>query len=494
MPRLELRNLSKSFGPTRAVQNVSFALRERGVMALIGENGAGKSTIVKLLTGVYQPDAGEIWLEGRAVRIANPQSAWDLGISVIHQETVMFDELSVAENLFIGHLPLKRGLVDWKQLTVNAQALLTRIEAKIDPRAALKDLSVAQKHLVQIARALSGEASVVVMDEPTAALSQQEIEDLYRVVRGLRDAGKAVLLITHKFDEVFALCDEYVVLRDGVKVGEGQIGSATPQGLIALMAGREVGNQYARGDTERGEVVLTARGYTHPTEFADISFEVRRGEVLGFYGLVGAGRSEVMQAIFGLKPLSRGSLEIAGLAVRVRSPSDAMRFGLAYVPEDRGRSGAILGMSILHNLTLPSLRSWWLNRQREETAALRIAERLELKAVHLDQMVGELSGGNQQKVVIGKWLLTDPTVIILDEPTKGIDVGAKAAVHGKIAELVARGMAVILVSSELPEIMAISDRILVMREGRLAAEYSREQMSAAQIVSSAAGYAATAAA
>ena len=492
MPRLELRNLSKSFGPTRAVQNVSFALREASVMALIGENGAGKSTIVKLLTGVYQPDAGEIWLAGNAVKIANPSSAWDLGISVIHQETVMFDELSVAENLFMGHLPLKRGLVDWKTLIINAQTLLMRIEAKIDPRAALKDLSVAQKHLVQIARALSGEASVVVMDEPTAALSQQEIEDLYRVVRGLRDAGKAVLLITHKFDEVFALCDEYVVLRDGVKVGEGEIGSATPQGLIALMAGREVGNQYARGETERGEVVLSARGYTHPTEFADIGFEVRRGEVLGFYGLVGAGRSEVMQAIFGLKPAARGSLEIDGLPVRVRSPSDAMRCGLAYVPEDRQRSGAISNMSILHNLTLPSLRGLWLNRHREETAALEIATRLELKAAHLEQMVGELSGGNQQKVVIGKWLLSNPKVIILDEPTKGIDVGAKAAVHAFIAELVARGMAVILVSSELPEVMALSDRILVMREGRSIAEYTREDATAAQIVSSAAGYAAAA--
>ena len=492
MPRLELRNLSKSFGPTRAVQNVSFALREASVMALIGENGAGKSTIVKLLTGVYQPDAGEIWLAGNAVKIANPSSAWDLGISVIHQETVMFDELSVAENLFMGHLPLKRGLVDWKTLIINAQTLLMRIEAKIDPQAALKDLSVAQKHLVQIARALSGEASVVVMDEPTAALSQQEIEDLYRVVRGLRDAGKAVLLITHKFDEVFALCDEYVVLRDGVKVGEGEIGSATPQGLIALMAGREVGNQYARGETERGEVVLSARGYTHPTEFADIGFEVRRGEVLGFYGLVGAGRSEVMQAIFGLKPAARGSLEIDGLPVRVRSPSDAMRCGLAYVPEDRQRSGAISNMSILHNLTLPSLRGLWLNRHREETAALEIATRLELKAAHLEQMVGELSGGNQQKVVIGKWLLSNPKVIILDEPTKGIDVGAKAAVHAFIAELVARGMAVILVSSELPEVMALSDRILVMREGRSIAEYTREDATAAQIVSSAAGYAAAA--
>ena len=493
MPHLELRNLSKSFGPTRAVRDVSFALREGSVLALIGENGAGKSTIVKLLTGVYQPDAGEIWLAGSAVKIQNPSSAWELGISVIHQETVMFDELSVAENLFMGHLPLKRGLVDWKALLENAQTLLDRIEAKIDPRAALKDLSVAQKHLVQIARALSGDSSVVVMDEPTAALSQQEIEDLYRVVRGLRDAGKAVLLITHKFDEVFALCDEYVVLRDGVKVGEGEIGSATPQGLIALMAGREVGNQYARGETAHGEVILEARGYTHPTEFADISFSVRRGEVLGFYGLIGAGRSELMQAIFGLKPAARGSLEIDGLPVRVRSPSDAMRAGLAYVPEDRQRSGAILGMSILHNLTLPSLRGLWLNRQREETAALEVATRLELKAANLEQLVSELSGGNQQKVVIGKWLLANPKMIILDEPTKGIDVGAKAAVHSFIAELVARGMAVILVSSELPEVMALSDRILVMREGRLIAEYSRETATAAQIVSSAAGYSAVAA-
>ncbi len=486
MPRLELDNLSKSFGPTRAVHEVSFSLDDGEVLALIGENGAGKSTVVKLLTGIYQPDSGEIRMAGERLHLSDPQTAWNLGISVIHQETVMFDELSVAENLFMGHLPMKNGLVDWHELVDAARAVLERIEANIAPQTPLKNLSVAQKHLVQIARALSGEARVVVMDEPTAALSKQEIEDLYRVVRGLRSSGKAVLLITHKFDEVFALCDRYVVLRDGAKVGEGSIASTNSDALIALMAGRELGALYPKLPATPGETMLEASDYQHPTEFADISFSVRRGEVLGFYGLVGAGRSEVMQALFGLKPQARGSLKIAGQPVRVRSPGDAMRAGLAYVPEDRQHSGAILGMNILHNLTLPTLKGFWLRRRLEEPVALDMAGRLELKAAHLEQLVSELSGGNQQKVVIGKWLAGNPRVIILDEPTKGIDVGAKAAVHGFVGELVARGMAVILVSSELPEIIGLSDRILVMREGRLVAEFGRDA-SPETIVASAAG-------
>ncbi len=486
MTQLNISEISKSFGPVQAVQNVGFDLHSGEVLALIGENGAGKSTIVKILTGIYKPDSGQILLDGQILNITNTHTAWQLGISVIHQETVMFDELSVAENIFMGHLPQKRGLVDWHKLLAMAQSVLNEVDASISASSALKDLSVAQKHLVQIARALSGDARVVIMDEPTAALSKHEIEELYRVVRNLRSAGKAVLLITHKFDEVFALCDRYVVLRDGQKVGEGKIADTNASDLIRLMAGRELASMYPRSSAAVGEIVLQAKNFSHPTEFEAINFFVRSHEVLGFYGLVGAGRSELMQALFGLKPQAKGELFVDSKAVRIRSPQEAMRVGLAYVPEDRQRSGAILPMSILQNITLPTLKGFWLKQKQEEKLTLGMVGRLEVRANNLEQLVSELSGGNQQKIVIAKWLAANPKVIVLDEPTKGIDVGAKAAVHAFISELVQRGMAVILVSSELPEVMGLSNRILVMREGRLVAEYDRTA-SSEEIVASAAG-------
>lgn len=488
---LNIENIGKSFGPTRAVHDVSFGLNTGEVLALIGENGAGKSTVVKMLTGIYKPDAGSINLEGHALVFNTPQDAWKSGITAIHQETVMFDELSVAENLFVGHHPIRNrfGMVDWKKLLEDAQRVLDRIDAKIDPQTTLKELSVAQKHLVQIARALSQDARVVIMDEPTASLSKAEIDDLYRVVRQLRAEGKAILLITHKFDEVFALADRYVVLRDGEKVGEGRIEDTNGDALIRLMAGRDVGSLFPKADATRGDVVLEATGFSHPSEFDGISFSVRKGEILGFYGLVGAGRSEVMQAIFGLNPQAKGTLEIAGKRVNLRSPADAVQHGLVYVPEDRQIAGAILPMSILHNITLPMISSlgFLLNRTREEAVAMPLAQRLSLRAAHLDQNVSELSGGNQQKVVLSKWLATNPQVIILDEPTKGIDVGAKAAVHSFMAELVQNGLAVVLVSSELPEVMHMSDRIIVMREGRMVAEFDAKKVSAEEIVAKAAG-------
>jgi rhamnose transport system ATP-binding protein len=491
---LEIENISKTFGPTRAVVNVSFGLNPGEVLALIGENGAGKSTVVKMLTGIYKPDSGSIRVDGKTLSLSSPQDAARAGITAIHQETVMFDELSVAENLFAGNHPTTQiffagGLVNWKQLLENARKVLERIEAKIDPETTLNELSVAQKHLVQIARALSQDSSVVIMDEPTASLSRAEIEELYRVVRQLKSEGKAILLITHKFDEVFALADRYVVLRDGEKVGEGGIKDTSSDDLIRLMAGREVGSLFPKTFAERGEIMLEAKNFSHPTEFHDISFQVQAGEILGFYGLVGAGRSEVMQAIFGLNAQAKGTLEIAGKTVNVRSPGDAVKHGLVYVPEDRQIAGAILPMSILHNITLATLSrfGFFLNRDREESSAMPIAQRLDLRAKHLEQNVSDLSGGNQQKVVLSKWLATNPRVMILDEPTKGIDVGAKAAVHSFMAELVTQGLAVVLVSSELPEVMHMADRIIIMREGRMVAECDAKTATAEEIVAHAAG-------
>jgi rhamnose transport system ATP-binding protein len=491
---LQINNIGKRFGATRAVHDVSFGLDVGEVLALIGENGAGKSTVVKILTGIYQPDEGSITIGGENMRFASPQAAARAGVGAIHQETVMFDELSVAENLFAGNHPVSSGffaggLVNWKLMLERAKTVLERMDAKIDPETPLKELSVAQKHLVQIARALSQDSSVVIMDEPTAALSKAEIEDLYRIVRQLRDAGKAVLLITHKFDEVFALADRYLVLRDGENVGTGHIKDTSSEALIRLMAGREVGALFPKLESQPGTTMLEVSHFSHPTEFADISFAVRRGEILGFYGLVGAGRSEVMQAIFGLNAAATGTVQIDGKPVHIKSPADAVRNGLVYVPEDRQVAGAILPMSILHNITLASLSSIGnvLNRKKEEALAMPLAQRLSLRAAHLEQNVSELSGGNQQKVVLSKWLATNPKVIILDEPTKGIDVGAKAAVHSFMSELVQNGLAVILVSSELPEVMNMSDRIVVMREGRMVATFDARAASAEEIVAQAAG-------
>jgi rhamnose transport system ATP-binding protein len=491
---LQINHINKRFGATQAVNEVSFGLNKGEVLALIGENGAGKSTVVKILTGIYQPDSGGIVLNGETLRLSSPQDAMRAGIGAIHQETVMFDELSVAENLFVGNHPVTAkffagGLVNWKSMLEQAQTVLDKMDAKIDPGTLLKELSVAQKHLVQIARALSQDSSVVIMDEPTASLSKAEIEDLYRIVRQLRDAGKAVLLITHKFDEVFALASRYVVLRDGRNVGTGKITDTSSEDLIRLMAGREVGQLFPKLESKPGNVMLEVKNFEHPSEFSNINFSVRKGEILGFYGLVGAGRSEVMQAVFGLNAAATGSVLIDGKTVKIKSPADAVKHGLVYVPEDRQIAGAILPMSILHNITLASLSSIGnlLNRAKEEAIAMPLAERLSLRAANLEQNVSELSGGNQQKVVLSKWLATNPKVIILDEPTKGIDVGAKAAVHSFMSELVQNGLAVILVSSELMEVMHMSDRILVMREGRLVAEFEARVASAEEIVSQAAG-------
>jgi rhamnose transport system ATP-binding protein len=489
MAFLELQNLTKHFGATKAVTNVGFSLERGQVLALVGENGAGKSTIVKMLTGIHAPDAGQIVLNGQPQTFSSPQQAWRAGISAIHQETVMFDELSVAENIFMGNQPSRFGLVQWKTLLTQTQKVLKQIDAKISPQAPLKTLSVAQKHLVQIARALCQDSGVVIMDEPTAALSKAEIEDFFRVVAQLKTEQKAIILVTHKFDEIFAHADCYAVLRDGELVGTGTIAQTSSEALVQQMAGREVGQLFPKKAVVPQEVVLSVKDFSHPTEFAGINFSVRSGEILGFYGLIGAGRSEVMQAVFGLNPQNTGQLEVLGKRVQIHSPADAVRLGVVYVPEDRQHQGAILDMNILHNTSLPSLQGlgWWLNRHKETALAMPLAQKLELRAAHLEQNVGELSGGNQQKVVLSKWLATNPKVLILDEPTKGIDVGAKSAVHALMSQMVADGLAVILVSSELPEVLNMSDRIVVMRQGRVVAELNAKNTSAEEVVAFAAG-------
>ncbi|WP_075292462.1 sugar ABC transporter ATP-binding protein [Pararhizobium arenae] len=499
-PKITLSGITKTFPGVRALNKVALELYPGQVTALIGENGAGKSTLVKTMTGIYQPDEGEIRINGELVTLSSPHAAFKLGITAIHQETVLFDELSVAENIYLGHAPKTRfKTLDWGLMREKSRKLLTEIGAgHIAPETRLKDLSIANKHLVAVARALSIDADVVIMDEPTAALSYKEIQDLFELMELLKKSGKAILFISHKFDEIYRIADRYTVFRDGEMVGNGLIADTTQDTIVRMMVGRSVDQVFPKQETTLGETVLTVSGYCHPTEFADINFKLRKGEILGFYGLVGAGRSELMQALIGITKPSKGAVRIGDDIAVIRSPAAAIENGIVYVPEERGKQGVVVDMPIVQNISLPSLRRTSKNgflRLAEEFALAReYATRLDLRAASLSQNAGTLSGGNQQKVVIAKWLATKPRVIILDEPTKGIDIGSKAAVHAFMSELASQGLAVIMVSSELPEVMGMSDRIIVMREGRIVTTIEKNDgFNAETLVRAAAGIGETAA-
>jgi rhamnose transport system ATP-binding protein len=471
-PVLTLTDIRKSFGGVRALERVSLDLPAGCVTALIGENGAGKSTLVKILTGIHQPDGGEIRVDGATVRIADPLAARALGIGVVHQECQVFDNLSVAENLFIHSQPARRGLVDWRGMRGHAEAVLRDLDAGFGADIPAGRLSIAQKHVVQIARALTHDSRVLVLDEPTASLSQRECAELFRIVRKLRDAGRAILFISHKFEEIDALADRYAVFRDGVSVSAGRLAETTRDDLIRLMVGRPVDQLFPKLATTPGAELLRVEKLGRTGEFEDISFTLRRGEILGIYGLVGAGRTELAQTLFGLTRASSGSLHLA---------PDAVDAGIALVPEDRQSQGGILDFSLAANLALTNLAKLaprgWCSRAREASLAREWIDRLSIRAHGPTQVVRSLSGGNQQKVVIAKWLARAPGVLILDEPTKGIDVGAKAAVHRVTSEFAQAGGGVIMISSELPEILGMSDRVLVMRRGRLRAEFPRASAS-----------------
>lgn len=493
-PILTLSGISKSFPGVRALNEVSLELYPGEVTALIGENGAGKSTLVKILTGIYQPDGGQITVGGKPVSLPTAHAAFEAGVTAIHQETVLFDELTVAENIYLGHAPRTRfGMIDWKAMREESRKTLDSMAAGIDPGIKLKELGIAKKHLVAVARALSIDAQVVIMDEPTAALSQKEIEELYVLIELLKRDGKALLFISHKFDEIYRIADRFTVFRDGEMVGKGLIKDTRQSEIVQMMVGRSVDQVFPVRNAEIGEVVLEARGLSHPTEFEDVSFQVRKGEILGFYGLVGAGRSEVMQAVFGMTQPSGGELVLQGEVIAPKSAADAVDAGIVYVPEERGKQGVITGEPIFKNVSLPSLgktsKSGFLRMAEEYELARTYTERLDLRASSLSQDVSTLSGGNQQKVVIAKWLATLPKVIILDEPTKGIDIGSKAAVHAFMGELVAQGLSVIMVSSELPEVMGMSDRIVVMREGRVIDTLDNTNLKPETLVRLAAGIA-----
>jgi len=489
---LEVRDVTKSFGAVAAVQGVSFPLYAGEAHALVGENGAGKSTIVKMLAGVYQPDTGTLRVNGADVVFHGPAEAKAAGIAVIYQEPTLFPDLSVAENIAMGNQPLTRlRQIDRKAMTANAAALFARLGVQIDPARPARGLSIADQQLVEIAKALSSEARVLIMDEPTAALSGVEVDRLFAVVRALRDEGAAIMFISHRFEEITALCERVTIMRDGRHVATELVADLSVDDMIRRMVGRDLSALFPKQDAEVGEVVLQVEGLGRAGVFRDISFQVRAGEIVALAGLVGSGRSEVMQAVFGVDPYDTGSVLVRGKPLAKRSPRAAMAAGMALVPEDRRQQGLIMELSIERNVTLPRSRALarlgLLFGSAERTAAATWTQQLQTKFSRLSDPVGTLSGGNQQKVVLAKWLATDPKLLIVDEPTRGIDVGTKAEVHRLMSSLAARGLAVVMVSSELPEVLGMADRVVVLREGRVAAQLTRAEATEETVMYAAMG-------
>jgi rhamnose transport system ATP-binding protein len=479
-PRLELRHASKSFGRVRALGDGSLALWPGEVHALLGENGAGKSTLVKLLAGVYQPDSGELLVDGVVHQFANPAEARDAGLAVIYQEPTLFADLSIAENIYMGRQPRDRmGRIRHDEMNREVGALLASLGVNLRAERLVRGLSIADQQVVEIAKALSLNANVLIMDEPTAALSLTEVERLFAIVRALRERDAAILFITHRLDEVFALTQRMTIMRDGMKVLDAMTADMSIDAIVSKMVGRDLDTFYPKAEVAPGEVRLSVRGLTREGVFKDISFEVRAGEIVALAGLVGAGRSEVARAIFGIDPLDAGEVRIAGKPLQLGKPAASVRAGLALVPEDRRAQGLALELSIARNASLTVLgrlmRHGLISSRSENALAADWGQRLRLKAGDLDAPVGTLSGGNQQKVVLSKWIYSDPDVLILDEPTRGIDVGAKYEIYTIINRLAAEGKGVIVISSELPELIGICDRIYALSEGRITGELPIEE-------------------
>ena len=491
-PILALEGIAKSFALTVALADVSLELFPGEIHALVGENGAGKSTLIKIMTGVHQPDEGAVRLAGGPVSIADPQAAQRLGIAAIYQEPMVFPDLDVAENIFISHQGMA-ALVDWRRLYRDAAELISRLGVTLDVRRAASGLTLAEQQTVEIARALSLDVKVLIMDEPTASLSAHEVARLMQIARTLKARGVAVLYISHRLEEVFELADRVTVLRDGRHISTKPIAEVTRDGLVRDMVGRMV-EHFAPNEAARphGALLLSVRGLGHTGIFEGVDFDLHAGEVLCFSGLVGSRRTDVGLALFGIQPATRGTITLAGEAVGIDTPQAAMRLGIAYVSEDRRKLGLAMDLPIFANISLPSLRRLLgalglIDRRAERAMAEKHKSRLNIRTTDVALEVGKLSGGNQQKVMLAKWLETGPRLLIFDEPTRGIDVGAKTEVHGIINDLAAQGVAVIVISSDLPEVMALADRVLVMREGRQMGIFPIEEATPEAIMSLATG-------
>jgi rhamnose transport system ATP-binding protein len=491
-PVLALRHAAKSFGAVHAVIDGTIDLYAGEVHALLGENGAGKSTIVKILAGVHKPDSGEALIDGAPVSLHGPAAARDAGIAVIYQEPTLFPDLSVAENIFMGRQPLVAGRrIDRRRMLTDASVLFGRLGVRLDPGRICRGLSIADQQVVEIAKALSLDARVIVMDEPTAALSATEVNRLFDVVRTLREGGSAVLFISHRLEEIFEICQRVTVMRDGRQVMTSELAGLTADDLVRAMVGRQLAERTAGERGTPGELVLRVEHLTREGVFTDVSLDVRAGEIVALAGLVGSGRSEVARAVFGIDRYDAGRVLLRGRELRRASPTAAMAAGIGFVPEDRRQQGLVMDMSVQQNVALASLgrlRKGGLVRAAAERAfTADWAVRLNLKYGRLSDPVSQLSGGNQQKVVLAKWLGRQPALLIVDEPTRGIDIATKAEVHRLLVRLAGEGVAILMISSELPEVLHIGDRILVMREGRLTAEFGQQDATEEKIMAAATG-------
>jgi len=492
-PLLCLRGISKSFQSVAALQGIDFDLNSGEVHAVCGENGAGKSTLMKIISGELQPDAGEVTLRGAPTIFASTRAAQRAGIAMIHQELNLVPHLSVAENLFLAREPRRFGFIDRERINADARRLLDRLGVDIDPRATVRSLSVAQRQMVEIAKALSLDASVLIMDEPTSSLTESETATLFGVVRDLKRDGVGIVYISHRLNELPHIADRVTVLRDGRRVSTDDFAATRIDDIVVRMVGRSLDDKYPPATrVPNGQVLMQAEGLTRAGVFHDVAFELRSGEILGFAGLIGAGRTEVARAIFGADPLDAGTISIHGRSLRARSPRDAIRGGVAYLSEDRKAHGVAIDMAVAHNVSMANLaalsdRFGFIRRRDEEATARRYIELLGIRTPSARQLVRLLSGGNQQKVVVAKWLFRDSRILFFDEPTRGIDVGAKYAIYRLLDELAARGIGVVLISSDLPEILGMTDRVAVFRNGRITGVFATRDTTQEEIMRFASG-------
>lgn len=489
---LEVSGISKSFPGVRALHEVGFSVDRGEVVALLGENGAGKSTLMKILAGVQPADRGEISIDGKMVKVSSVEEGLAQGIALIHQELNLATNLSVGANIFLGREPKKRGLIDEKTIAAESRKYLDKVGLDVPPETLVGDLTIGKQQLVEIAKALSTDARILIMDEPTSSLSQRETGRLFEVVKDLRGNGVSIVYISHRLAEVIELADRVVVLRDGENAGELKKDEVTHDTMVSLMVGRDLSQFYAHMPLDAGEMVLSVSGLRTPVHPGhELNFELKAGEIVGLAGLVGAGRTELLESLFGIAPAVGGTIEVNGAAVTISNPRDAIEAGLALVPEDRKQQGLILDMAVADNLSLVSLerdqRKGFLNFDAENAISKEMVERMRIKTPSDRQIVRFLSGGNQQKVVIGKWLAMKPGALLLDEPTRGIDIGAKQEIYALMEELAEQGVAILFVSSEMEEVLGMADRVLVMHEGQLTGELKRDQMSEEAILHLATG-------
>ncbi|MFC4321443.1 sugar ABC transporter ATP-binding protein [Litchfieldia salsa] len=488
---LELRGITKEFPGVKALDNVHFKLKAGEIHALMGENGAGKSTFIKVITGVHQPNSGEMFLNGEKIEFTNPKDAEKMGIAAIYQHVTNYPDLSVTENIFMGHEKVHpfTKKIRWKEMHAEARKILEELGSKIDPKIEMGTLSVAQQQIVEIAKAISTNAKIIIMDEPTAALTARESEELYKITERLRDQGASIIFISHRFEDMYRLASQVTVFRDSKYIGSWGVNEITNDKLIVAMVGREITQVFPKKKNQVGEKLLEVKNIGKIGYFADISFSLKKGEILGLTGLVGAGRTEVCQSLFGITSYDRGEVFLKDQKISLKDPKTAMNLGIGYLAEDRQLQGLVLDWGIGRNITLPALEELstkgWLNDKKESAIAKKLAEKVNVKANSIFDLVSSLSGGNQQKVAVAKLLTADLDVIILDEPTKGVDVGAKSAIYEIINDLATQGYGVIMVSSEMPEILGMSDRIIVMREGRITRILDKEEATQEKILEAA---------